>query len=130
LVKNDSLVNEMLDYYERKVYACEEFDKQAQLGSEKMNARSVQIFSTKSFDFVSRATDSTWNDEVIKADSAQIVSVKNDNSLKLLSYDKNALEMLHTEIQQFQWSLIFYDRFLNLARNSAVKLIRRIEEVY
>jgi hypothetical protein len=130
LVKSDSLLNEMLDYYERKVFGSETFQQHAQKSLEALSERAIGVFSTQSFNFVASATDSTFSKAIDETDNSNYSSVINDKSLKLLSSDPKELEMLNTAALRFEWSLIYYNRFLNYTRNGANKLMMRIREVY
>ena len=64
LVENDSLTNEIIDYYDRKVYASELYcqylsDSQNELETEKRN-----IFSTIGFESMLKITDSAYNNNL------------------------------------------------------------------
>ena len=130
LVKNDSLLNEMLDYYERKVLACEYYQAEVQKAIETMNANSIRVFSTTPFRLLLNNADSTWSNTLLNADYDSIATVLNYQSLKLLTNDPKELEILNTNVYRLEYLLLYYNRFLNFARHSADKLMVRIREIY
>lgn len=130
LVKNDGLVNEMLDYYERKVYASEEYETSAKKALDDFSANLSHVFNTSPFDFVATIPDSTFNPEMEDDYNKNISSVLQGPSQQLLNGDKPSLEKLHTALVRFEWALIKYNRFLNFSRQGAEKLMLHIEEVY
>ncbi len=130
LVKNDALVNEMLDYYERKVYAAEVYQQNAQKAFEDFTTALNNVFSTTTFDFIATASDSTYSQQMEDDYKRNISSVSKDQTLQLLNGDKASLEKLYTAVGNFEWSLINYNKFLNFSRQGAEKLMLHIEEVY
>jgi hypothetical protein len=130
LVKNDSLLNEMLDYYERKVAACEIYQREVEKCLDILKASSTGIFSTLGLDFVSTMSDSSFSPELTAADNRNIQSALKDSSLKLLSMDPKELEMLYTQVFLFERSLVNYNRFLNYTRKAAEKLMVDVREEY
>ena len=70
LIKNDSLLSDILDYYERKVFGSDEYKLETMKALESLNASSIGLFSTQSLDFVSSRVDSSWNDEITADDNA------------------------------------------------------------
>ncbi|MEO5983950.1 MAG: hypothetical protein ABIP80_00505 [Ferruginibacter sp.] len=130
LVKNDALVNEMLDYYERKVYAAEVYQENAQKAFEDFAQALNNVFSTTPFDFIATASDSTYSQQMEDDYKQNISSVLKDQSLQLLNGDKATLEKLFTAVGNFEWSLINYNKFLNFSRQGAEKLMIHIEDLY
>ena len=130
LVKNDSLLNEILDYYERKVMGSELYQVVAQKSFESFTQKTNSIFSTTTFDFIQTVSDKSWNDDSDESFVKSLNAVLQSDSLKLLETDRLSLETLHTEALQFEWSLINYNRFLNYAREGAQKLMLDIKEIY
>jgi hypothetical protein len=130
LVKNDALVNEILDYYERKVYAAEIYQQNAQKAFEDFATALNNVFSTTPFDFIATASDSTFSQQMEDDYKRNISSVLKDQPLHLLNGDKATLEKLYTAVGNFEWSLINYNKFLNFSRQGAEKLMLHIEEVY
>jgi len=130
LVKNDALVNEILDYYERKVYAAEIYHRDAQKAFEDFVTSLNNVFSTTPFDFVATISDSTYSLQMEDDYKRSLSSVLKDKPLQLLNGDKATLEKLYTAAGNFEWSLINYNKFLNFSRQGAEKLMLHIEEVY
>ncbi len=130
LVKNDALVNEILDYYERKVYAAEIYQQDAQKAFEDFTTTLNIVFSTTPFDFIATVSDSTYSQQMLDEYKRNISSVLKSDSLQLLNGDKASLEKLHTAVVRFEWGLINYNKFLNFSRQGAEKLMLHIEEVY
>ncbi|MEO7444766.1 MAG: hypothetical protein ABIU55_04660 [Ferruginibacter sp.] len=130
LVKNDSLLNEILDYYERKVYAAGIYQQNLQKAFEVFTASTNKIFSTTPFDFMATISDSTYSQQLEDNYKQNIASVLSATPQELLNGDKASLEQLHTAVSNFEWSLINYDKFLNYSWQGAEKLMVHIEEVY
>jgi len=130
LMKNDALVNEMLDYYERKVFAAEIYQQNAQKAFEDFTTALNNVFSTTPFDFIATASDSTFSQQMEDDYKRNISSVLIAEPLQLLNGDKVSLEKLYTAVGNFEWSLINYNKFLNFSRQGAEKLMLHIEEVY
>ena len=130
LVKNDSLVNEILDYYERKVYAAEMYENEAHKAFNDFTAGLNNVFTTTSFDFVTSLSDSNYTEQIVEDYKSSVGAVLNGPSLQLLTSDKVSLEKLHTAVIRFEAALVNYNRFLNFCREGAKKLIVHIEDVY
>lgn len=130
LVKNDGLVNEILDYYERKLYASEIYDGQTNEAFKEFTKELNNVFSTTAFDFVTPLSDSTYSVQLDNDYNTSLSSVLNIQSLKLLTNDKNSLEKLHSAAMRLEVALIKYDKFLNYSRRGAEKLITEIKKEY
>lgn len=130
LVENDSLTNEIIDYYDRKVYAselyCQYFtDSQNELETEKRN-----IFSTIGFESMLKITDSAYNNNLYNNIENEFKNEIEKNNLKLLTTDKITLEKLHSLVLTNQMALLSYIQFLNYTNQSAEKLIAKIKLTY
>lgn len=130
LVENDSLTNEIIDYYDRKVYAselyCQYFtDSQNELETEKRN-----IFSTIGFESMLKITDSAYNNNLENNRENEFKNEIEKNNLKLLTTDKITLEKLHSLVLTNQMALLSYIQFLNYTNQSAEKLIAKIKLTY
>lgn len=130
LVENDSLTNEIIDYYDRKVYAselyCQYFtDSQNELETEKRN-----IFSTIGFESMLKITDSAYNNNLENNLENEFKNEIEKNNLKLLTTDKITLEKLHSLVLTNQMALLSYIQFLNYTNQSAEKLIAKIKLTY
>ena len=111
LVKNDSLLKKILDYYERLIYATDVFRDLE--GKELENTISDTISPIGAIDF--------------KNDLPKIL---NNKELKLLSSDKITLEKFHNSLLSFELALVNYNRFLYYSRTSAKDLIIQINKEY
>ena len=130
LVENDSLTNEIIDYYDRKVYAselyCQYFtDSQNELETEKRD-----IFSTIGFESMLKITDSAYNNNLENNLENEFKNEIEKNNLKLLTTDKITLEKLHSLTVSNQLALFRYIQFLNYTNQSAEKLIAKIKLTY
>ena len=130
LVENDSLTNEIIDYYDRKVYAselyCQYFtDSQNELETEKRD-----IFSTIGFESMLKITDSAYNNNLENNLENEFKNKIEKNNLKLLTTDKITLEKLHSLTVSNQLALFRYIQFLNYTNQSAEKLIAKIKLTY
>ena len=130
LVENDSLTNEIIDYYDRKVYASELYcqylsDSQNELETEKRN-----IFSTIGFESMLKITDSAYNNNLENNLENEFKNEIEKNNLKLLTTDKITLEKLHSLVLTNQMALLSYIQFLNYTNQSAEKLIAKIKLTY
>jgi hypothetical protein len=130
LVENDSLTNEIIDYYDRKVYAselyCQYFtDSQNELETEKRD-----IFSTIGFESMLKITDSAYNNNLENNLENEFKNEIEKNNLKLLTTDKITLEKLHSLVLTNQMALLSYIQFLNYTNQSAEKLIAKIKLTY
>lgn len=130
LVKNDQLVNNILDYYDRKVFAAELYQRIMQEKAVEFNAMLSEVFSTTEFDFLATAADTAYSIEILAHDTNRIEEVLSMPPIPLLRNDRMTLEKLHTSAVQMEWSLINYNRFLNYVREGAKELIALIEEAY
>jgi hypothetical protein len=130
LIENDSLTNEIIDYYDRKVYASEMYsqyftDSQNELETEKRN-----IFSTIGFESMLKITDSAYNNNLDNNLENEFKNVIEKNNVKLLTADKITLEKLHSLALTNQMALLSYIQFLNYSNQSAEKLIAKIKLTY
>jgi hypothetical protein len=130
LVENDSLTNEIIDYYDRKVYAselyCQYFtDSQNELETEKRD-----IFSTIGFESMLKITDSAYNNNLENNLENEFKNEIEKNNLKLLTTDKITLEKLHSLVLTNQMALLSYIQFLNYTNQSAENLIAKIKLTY
>ena len=130
LVKNDSLLNEILDYYERKVVGSEYYEQQVKMGLESLGATYKRVFSTQPFNFVATMNDTTFNYGISSNDKQSMMSDLNAKPLQLLTNDPKELEMLLSDVFNFEWRIINYDRFLRYTRQAADKLMQDIRNKY
>ncbi|MBR2648941.1 MAG: hypothetical protein IKD55_08875 [Sediminibacterium sp.] len=129
LVKNDSLLKKILDYYERLIYATDVFRDLEGKELENLVQISNEIFSTTSLKFLDTISDtiSPFGAIDFKNDLPKIL---NNKELKLLSSDKITLEKFHNSLLSFELALVNYNRFLYYSRTSAKDLIIQINKEY
>jgi len=130
LVKNDSLLKQIIDYYERKIYASDVFRNVLDKESDKLNTITNNTFSTTSFTLFDNISDSTYPTYTQKDAEIDLKNILSSKDLKLLANDKLSLEKLYNAIASFEVALVNYNRFLYLSRESAKKLIAQINEEY
>jgi hypothetical protein len=129
LVKSDSLLKKILDYYDRLVFASE-FYREA-LGKESDNFSNISndIFSYTSFSFLDSISDTTSPIGTHDLEK-ELPNLLNNKNLRLLKEDKNTLEKFYNVLSSYEASLVGYNRFLYLTRENATKLIKQINEEY
>jgi hypothetical protein len=130
LVENDSLTNEIIDYYDRKVYASEFFGQYLDDSQNELLTEIRNIFSTIGFESMLKITDSAYNNNLDDNLENEFKNEIEKNNLKLLTTDKITLEKLHSLTVTNQLALFRYIQFLNYTNQSAEKLIAKIKLTY
>jgi hypothetical protein len=130
LVENDSLTNEIIDYYDRKVYASEYFGQYLDDSQNELLTEIRNIFSTIGFESMLKITDSAYNNNLDDNLENEFKNEIEKNNLKLLTTDKITLEKLHSLTVTNQLALFRYIQFLNYTNQSAEKLIAKIKLTY
>jgi len=126
LVKNKSIVSDLDDYYQRRIFAAG-YKKPSTELVEDQRRMLDEVFSWKYFD-----------DQIANADKTSSLSTRYDFSfvlsadppMQLLKTKPEDLEALYNMISQFEYKVKEYDFFLDYARKLAVKLIGEIETEY
>jgi hypothetical protein len=128
LVDNKTIVVNMADYYERKIFAAKEMMPTKQQLSD-LQGTINQIFSllpldnyVASFD---RITPKNYENEFNYGEVRYY-----EPALKLLSTDPKQLEKLYTELTEYEMQLKRYNFWLHYAKEAAEKLITEIKEEY
>jgi hypothetical protein len=130
LVENDSLTNDIIDYYDRKVYASEYFGQYLDDSQNELLTEIRNIFSTIGFESMLKITDSAYNNNLDDNLENEFKNEIEKNNLKLLTTDKITLEKLHSLTVTNQLALFRYIQFLNYTNQSAEKLIAKIKLTY
>ena len=128
LIANKELVNELSDYYERKLIAANFFIP-ISLGSAAFGDAKNELFSMVDLDDYLQSLDSISNGSTpITYDYSRIL--RRVPTLKLLNADPKSLERFYTLSYKFEVELKRYIFWLNYVRAEAVKLMNRIREEY
>ena len=130
LVKNDSLVTLMIDYYDRKIFACEQAEENMQKLSASLNASCLQFFSYEPFDDMIK-TESNFGkslpDSVIEKNKRPLYS---NPPLILLNTNSKALMLLYNDVASKEIAIKNYNSFLRWAKETAEILMIQIENEY
>ena len=128
LIGNKKLVNEISDYYERKLIAANYFIPSALSRDAFMNAKN-ELFSMVGLDDYLQSLDSTSNGiNSIEYDYRKILG--QSPALKLLNSDPKSFERFYTELYKFEVELKRYVFWLKYVRTEAIKLIDMIRLEY
>lgn len=128
LIANKKLVNEISDYYERKLVATNYFIPSA-LGKDDFLHAKNDLFSMVDLDDYLQSLDSLSNGSTSNVyDYRQIL--QRVPPLKLLNSDTKSFERFYTELYKFEVELKRYAFWLNYVRKEAVKLMGKIREEY
>jgi hypothetical protein len=130
LVKNDSLVSEVIDYYDRKLFACEIAKDGMFEFSKRLENRSLQIFYNAPFDELLKI-ESVFGEPIpdsIIVKQQQILNSK--PPLALLSTDPKILQQLYNEVAAKEKGLKDYNAYIRWAKDAAELLIIQIEKEY
>ncbi len=129
LVKNDSLLKKMQDYYERLLFASEVYRETLEKESDKLNIISNQIFSTTSLKFIDTISD-TISPILVNDFKNDLSALLNNQQIQLLNSDKITLEKFHNALFSFEIAVVNYNRFLYLSQKNARQLIAQINQEY
>lgn len=128
LVNDKKIVTDMADYYERKIFAAREFmPSKEQRSSLQLNIN--QFFSLLSLNnYVASFDNISGKSNENEYNYTEILST--EQNLQLLNTDPKQLEMLYTELTQFEMQLKKYNFWLNNVKETAEKLITEIQQEY
>ena len=130
LVKNDSLITNINDYYERVTYIV------------KAAVEATNTSSAKTADLFNQVTDQTAFHELITAFRPSFPAVRDTafelvekavfetGQLKLIKADQHELYKLYNILTEFEVSIKVLGSRMEYAKQSAVKLIAEIEKTY
>jgi len=125
LVANKKLVNELSDYYERKITATNVFKPDAR---EVINLQN-NIFSLVDLDDYVRAYDTILTSTYDVVYNYQSL-LNHKPELTLLSKDPVLLEKYYTQISLLEIQIKRYDFWLAYVKNAAVQLMNDIKKEY
>jgi len=125
MVKNKKLVEELSDYYERKIVAANGNlpDNTNVLKSES------DVFSLRNLDQYVSSFDSI-QDSTYRPKFDFSTMLKTDPPLALLDTDKKQLEKLYNEETQFELNIKKYNFWLRVCKEGAIRLITDINTEY
>jgi len=126
LVENRVLIHDILDYYERKVFAVEGYSPSNQLSA--LLKTQNRFLSLVGFEqYINSFENSNMKIIENEYDYSEILKMKN---LQLLQSDKMSLQQYYSEIAQFEVDLKRYNSWLYYVKNSAEEIILDIEKEY
>jgi hypothetical protein len=128
LIDNKTLVNELADYYERKVYAAgENLPTKDQVDA--LQKESNAIFSLRNLDDYTASYDNISDSTYENVYNYQDV-LNRQPELKLLNNDPKEFERYYTLISQYEIKIKSYNFWLALVKRTAEKLIADIQQEY
>lgn len=129
LIKNDSLVNEMTDYYDRKFTSIAVSKEDMQLKLRDITNVYEEFFSYDGFD------ELLQHDAVFTASRSFYIGyylgiLNRQPELKLLTTDPAKLEMLYSKVAELERTLRNYDSYILWTKESATSLMSHIQKEY
>ena len=128
LIHNKKIVADMADYYERKIYAANDYlPSKAQRDA--LQKTKNQFFSLTNLDGYIQSFSNI--DETGRPSHYDYNIIINHNpALQLLTNSPKELELLYTQIGLFQIQVKQYNAWLGICKKAAEKLIEEIQEEY
>ncbi len=130
LIKNDSLAASIIDYYERKISACEEQEEKVRKMAERLTISSSHFFYYEPFDGM-LSTEFHFGKPV--PDSIKELNNKplsSDPPLALLNTNPAELKLLYNEVAMKEEAMKGYNSFIRWAKETAEALMLQIEDEY
>jgi hypothetical protein len=130
LIKNDSLATSIIDYYERKISACEDQEEKLRKMAERLTISSSHFFYYEPFDRI-LSTEFQYGKPV--PDSINERNNKPGDSsplLALLNTNPAELKLLYNDVAMKERNMKVYNSFLRWAKEAAESLMIQIEEEY
>ena len=128
LVQNKELVGEIADYYERKIFAAQQFFPTP------VQIDALQQTVNKFFSLLSLDGYVDSYDSISKTTYSNVYDYRNillhSPALSLLKKDPKELELLYTEIAQHEIRIKYYNFWLSNCKMTAGKLIMNIQHEY
>jgi hypothetical protein len=128
LIKNKKIVEEVADYYERKILAAESF-RPTQDHVDALQKTITGFFSLLELDDYVQSFDNVRQNTYTNDYDYQLI-LQHTPALKLLKSDPEGLERLYTEVSQFEIKLKQYNFWLYFCKEAATKLITDIKKEY
>jgi hypothetical protein len=128
LIHNKNIVNSMADYYERKVYAANDY-LPSKTQRDALQKTKNQFFSLIHLEDYIQSFNKI--DETGMPGAYDYSSILNhDPALQLLTNNPKELELLYTQLGLFQIQVKQYIAWLSICKKSAEKLIADIQQEY
>ena len=130
LITNDALSLSISDYYERKVYACEDAEKEMSRSSERLKISCTRFFNYEPFEHLLSA-ETTYNEpppDLILVKNSKILN--SNPPLVLLNTNPADLKLLYNNVAMKESDIKTYNSLLRWARKTAIALMREINEEY
>lgn len=130
LIKNDSLASSIIDYYERKISACEQQEEKLRTMSERLDLSCLRFFYYEPFGEM-LSTEIHYGKP--DPDSLKDINSKvlNRNPpLTLLNINPPELKLLYNDIAQKEQAMKGYNSYLRWAKETAELLMQEIEDEY
>ena len=130
LIKSDSLVRVMIDYYERKITSCESAENGLRIIAERLDVSCLQFFYYEPFDELIKTETQygkTVPDSVFEKNNKPLYS---NSPLALLNSDPRALMLLYNEVAAKEKAIKYYNSFIRWAKEAAESLMIHIEDEY
>ena len=130
LIKNDSLAASIIDYYERKISACEEQAEKLRRMSERLTLSSARFFYYEPFD-ARLSTETQYGKPVPDSINERNNKPLNSNpSLGLLNTNPVELKLLYNDVAMKEETMKGYNAYLRWAYETAQALMQEIEKEY
>ncbi|MBY0477208.1 MAG: hypothetical protein K2Q24_06155 [Chitinophagaceae bacterium] len=130
LIENDSLVAAMIDYYDRKVFACETSKEGLDEAAGSLSKLCLQFFYYAPFDEMLK-TEKQYGKSIPDSETIkQQLPLYSNPPLPLLNTEPQALKLLYNEVASKERAVKSYNSFIRWARETAENLILQIEKEY
>ena len=130
LVKNDSLLEAMIDYYDRKIFACDNSKDGLEEVSKDLNKMSLQFFYYAPFDELLKIEKQFGQSLPDTITEKQRQILHSNSPLTLLNTDPKAFKLLYNQIASKELSLKSYNAFIRWTKEAAESLIIQIKTEY
>ncbi len=130
LIKNDSLVTVIIDYYDRKISATEGAEGYLRKISERLDVSCLQFFYYEPFDEMVKTEiqhDKPVPDSVNEKNNRPLYS---NPPLVLLNTDPKALMLLYNDVALKEKAMKEYNSYMRWAKEAAESLMIQIEDEY
>ena len=130
LITNDALSLSISDYYERKVYACEDAEKDLSKSNERLKISCTRFFNYEPFEHL-LSIETTYNEPAPDSILARNSKILNSNPpLALLNTNQADLKLLYNDVAMKESDMKTYNSMLRWARKTAIALMREINDEY
>jgi hypothetical protein len=130
LITNNALSSSISDYYERKIYACEDAEEKLGKISERLQISSARFFYYEPFDHL-LSTETTYNERIPDSINTKNNKILHSNPpLALLNTSQADLKLLYNDIAMKEEAMKRYNAFLRWARKTAIALMQEINNEY